>query len=271
MYCKCFSTLICLFAEISFAVSGNSPCGAKATGLAGCSVTSVDLFACFNNPAGGAGVRRFHTGTFFESRFLIPGVETKGLAILLPAGKTGVVGGMFREFGNEHLHDRSMGLLFSRSFGNAVSAGLRIQWNSIGFSGEYGNATAVTAAAGLIIRITEKAGLGVCLSNPFNTRYTGSQEQVPTGFVCGFSYDVSTHARCMAELEKSPGLPYLVRGSVEYRPKTHFALRAGASNSYLPFSFGTGFQTGNLEIDLSAGWHPDLGFSPGVSLVWRKK
>lgn len=238
MFLQCFSSSLLISLLPLFCLGGLSPGGSPALALSGSTVNNSDLWSCFNNPAGLVSVRSFSAGTFYESRFLMSGIVNKGAAVTVPLHNSWVTGFSLSEFGNQHFSDRIMAVTFSRKFGHAVNAGLRAEWQSISFSNDYSKGNGYSVTAGMQVRITSQAAAGVTIINPGRSSFSGSQEPMPAAFRAGLKWEVSTAARLFTELEKVAGLPYTIRLAVEYNPGETFVIRAGASNSYIPFAFG---------------------------------
>jgi hypothetical protein len=271
MHRQCFLTTL-LFSLVPWiSNAATAPGGSPALGMGGTSVISSDLWSCFNNPAGLVSASSFVAGTFYESRFLMAGTAQKGVVLATPFFKTAAIGGSYSEFGNENYSDKTIALTFAKTFGQSVTAGLRGEWQSVSFKGDYQSGSGVSLTAGMQVRITQQAGLGICIINPYRSRYMGSEEPLPSLFKTGIKWEVSASARCFVEFEKATGLPYTCRVAAEYNPSAVFVLRAGVSNSYTPIFFGFGFRTGHLTVDGSAGYHKQLGFTPSVSLSWTKQ
>jgi hypothetical protein len=268
---QCFLATLVLFFDPCTSQGGNFPGGSPALGMGGTSVISSDHWSCFNNPAGLGSVRSFTVGTFYESRFLLAGIANKGVLAASPFLKSATIGGSLMEFGNDNYSDKTIAISFSKTFGNAVKAGIRGEWQSVSFKGDYNSGSGVSLSAGMQVRITKQAEVGICLLNPYRSRYSDGNEPLPASFKTGIKWEVSATARSFFEFEKVSGLPFIWRAAAEYDPAPVFVLRAGVSNSYIPVSIGFGFRAGKLSVDCSTGFHKQLGFTPSVSLSWTKQ
>jgi len=270
MVLRCFFiSLGCLF-YFQEVFGGLTPAGSQSLALAGATVTQSGLWSALNNPAGLSTVTTFGAGTFAESRFLIPGTLQKGCVVAFPVS-TITTALSCSSFGNANFADQLFACSVARTFGENIQAGVRFQYHALRFAGDYATGSGVTASCGAIVKVSAKASLGISVVNPSRVKYKHSDIRIPSQFKSGMKWEVSTAASCMFEIEKIPGAPPFFRAGAEYVPNKKFSLRAGVSNSFIPFALGFGFLIGNVSLDMSTGYHQLLGFTPSVSLSWMKR
>ncbi len=70
-----------------------------------------------------------------------------------------------------------------------------------------------------------------------------------------------------AEIVKQEDLPVNVTAGVQYNFAKQFFARVGiASENESPYA-GAGISWNDIRLDISAAYHPQLGFSPGLMLI----
>jgi hypothetical protein len=70
-----------------------------------------------------------------------------------------------------------------------------------------------------------------------------------------------------AEIVKQEDLPVNINAGVQYNFLKQFFARVGiASENESPYA-GAGISWNNTRLDVSASYHPQLGFSPGLMVI----
>jgi hypothetical protein len=68
------------------------------------------------------------------------------------------------------------------------------------------------------------------------------------------------------ETEKETNLPAIWKLGLEVETLEHLFLRAGLATNPFLSSFGIGYRLGGFQADIAFSFHPQLGFTPHVSL-----
>jgi hypothetical protein len=84
-------------------------------------------------------------------------------------------------------------------------------------------------------------------------------------------YEASDNFFVSGEIVKQEDLPVNVNAGVQYNFAKQFFARFGiASQNQSPYG-GAGLSWKNFRLDVSASYHPQLGFSPGLMLIMNLK
>ncbi len=251
-----------------FAGNNNHPVGARAGSMAGASVTLSDVWSTYHNQAGLAHLKGFSAGVYYENRFAVKELSTKGAALAMPY-KNGAFGLSVTQFGFSLYNENKVGLAYSQKFGEVFSAG--VQMNYLGtFIGEgYGQKHTVSAELGVLANLTKDLMIGAHIYNPTRTKLADyNNERTPTIFRLGLNYRFSKQVFITAETEKSTYLKPVLKAGLEYKFNDYFYLRTGVANNPNIIAFGFGINMQNFQFDFGASHHSVLGYIPQFGLSY---
>ncbi len=83
----------------------------------------------------------------------------------------------------------------------------------------------------------------------------------------GLGYDASENFYVSTEIIKEEDREVNVTGGVQYHFMKQFFARAGVVSGTGGGFAGAGLFWKKLRLDISTGYHPQLGFSPGILLM----
>ncbi len=256
------------------------PTGSRAAALGNVSVASQDFYAVFNNQAGIANYKKPAIGVDWQNHFLVGELSYNSAGLILPT-HMGAFGGNIQYYGYALYNESKMGLSFARKFGEKFAAGLQMDYFMRHIAEGYGNANAFTFEMGMQADLSENLVLGVHVFNPIEVKYSGAdEEKIPAVVTLGVFYSITDQLIITAETEKNMLFKPVFRGGLEYTLPHPVSFRVGFSS--IParvgsegfsvanqFSFGFGYQWGNLQVDIAASMHQTLGWSPGLSLYYE--
>lgn len=242
--------------------------GARSAALSNASVTLQDTWSTLHNQAGLGFVRNITSGIYYENRFLLKELSTRGAAVAIPL-KTGTFGFSVNAFGYSLYRENKYNLSFAKAFSNMFSIGMALDYLHTQLSEGNENYSAIVGEAGILIKIHKDLLLGAHLYNPTRSRLgKNTTERIPTVMRLGINYSFSSRVMFVLETEKDLSQKPRFKAGIEYQPLPHFYLRAGISNNPILSTFGTGLQLRNFQIDLSATYHQALGVTPQLGLTY---
>ncbi len=236
------------------------------TSLSAYSKQQPDPFSFTANQAALAPVKNIALAAYCERRFLLAATSAYRFAAVFPT-RLGNFGLQLDYAGFKNFNENKIGLAYARSLGPKVDLG--IQFNYYGYRvPAYGNASAIYFEAGAIMHFTDKLTGGVHVYNPVGGKLGNtSNEKLASAYKFGLGYDASTSFFVGAELIKEEDRPVNMIAGVQYHFADLFFARAGIiSESGTAFA-GVGVAWNKLRLDVSASYHPQLGFSPGILLI----
>lgn len=234
------------------------------------STQQADVFSFGNNQAALASAKAPSVGIFGERRFLLAENSLYSLAATIPTS-LGNFGLLINYAGFKNFNENKIGLAYGRSLGSKIDIG--VQFNYYGYRiPAYGNASTINFEAGAIVHISEKLNAGLHIYNPIAAKLgKETDEKLAAAYKMGIGYDASENFYVSAEIIKEEDKQVNVTGGIQYRFKKQFFLRAGFVSETSGGFGGAGLLWKNLRLDVSANYHPQLGFSPGLLLILKFK
>lgn len=248
----CAFTVQVLFAQI------------PATPLPGAySKSFSQVFAQFGNTAALADVHRFSAGLTAERRFLLKEIGVYSMALGVPLrGSSGVLGLGIRQQGYVLFREQLIGLAYALPLGNRLNAGLRMDYRRTLMPG-YGS-SGLLAEIGVIGKLTDQCRIGLQLFHP------SGRGDPPAVYLAGLGYEPSPQFLLEAEWRKEAAMPLSSRVSIVYRPVAVFWAMGGFVTQPAAQFAGIGYCIGDLKVSMSGSYHPLLGITPSMMVIWGK-
>jgi hypothetical protein len=266
-------TFLCIFILFASLLQGQTlrrPVAANYIGLGAYSLNHVDVFSFTANPASLAQLKNASAGVYGERRFLLSELNDYTAAVGLPT-RTGNFGFAANYYGFSDYNDTRLGLAYGRKLGSKVDIGAQFNYHGIRIAG-YGNATAISFELGTVLHLTDKLHAGIHVANPVGGKFgKEEQEKLPSVYTVGLGYDASEKFLVSAEIEKEEDQPVNVNAGIQYKLLPELLARAGVSTATSTGWIGLGLTIKSLRVDLTASYHPQLGITPGLLLLFNFK
>jgi hypothetical protein len=242
------------------------PIAASYIGLGAYSIHHVDAFSFSSNQAALAQIKNPAIGIYGEERFLLNATNMYSAVVALPT-KQGNFGVQIDYFGFKNYNESQIGFAYARSLGSLIDIGIKFNYYSFRIPA-YQNSSTVNFEIGAIAHLTDKLNAGIHFYNPIGGHLSKTNsEKLSSIYKFGIGYEASENFFISAEIVKQEDLPVNVNAGVQYTFLKQFFARAGiASENESPYA-GAGVSWHNMRLDISASYHPQLGFSPGLMLV----
>ena len=234
------------------------------------STKQIDPFSFTGNQAALTQVNNAGVGIYGERRFLLTENSVYALAAAIPT-KLGNFGVQINYAGFQNFNEQKAGLAYAKSLGKKIDVG--VQFNYYGYKiPAYSNTSAINFEGGAIIHFSEKLNAGLHFYNPVGGNLgKTNDEKIAAVYKFGLGYDASENFYVSTEIVKEEDQPINVIGAFQYRFKKQFFARAGFKSDNNTGFAGAGFLFNNIRIDVAASYHPQLGISPGILLVYNFK
>lgn len=229
-----------------------------------------DAFSFSANAAALAGVKKFSAGVYSERRFMLQELSAYSFAAALPTsnGSFGLRGDYA---GGQLYKEMDLGFAYARKLGSKVDVGVQFDYFAVNSSG-YGAASAITFNGGAIFQLTDVVQTGVHVYNPVGMRLGKSgEEKLPSIYAAGIGYDASPQLFIGAEARKVEDQPLTINAGLQYVFADKLVARGGISSATSVYYIGFGVQLKSLRVDATASFHPYLGVSPGLMLIYSRK
>lgn len=234
------------------------------------SLHHADLFSSEGNPAalvrlpglamGIWGVRPFLLNELSHYRALA-GIPTSSGNFGFNAAFSGFIG----------YSESQLGLAYGRKLGNKADVGVLFNYNSIRMAG-YGSASAIGSGAGMILHLTNQLHAGIQVRNPVGGKFgKDQQEKLATEYVFGVGYEPSARFCFSTEIRKAEDRSPNIQAALQYKPVSSVFIRAGLGSIPSVCWTGAGFLFRHIRLDLFASFHPQLGITPGMLVLFQLK
>ncbi|MBS1919333.1 MAG: hypothetical protein JST17_03665 [Bacteroidetes bacterium] len=263
-------TIILFLVSIFFSEAQiiRKPVAAPYIGLGAYSKRHQDIFSFTSNQAALAQINNAAVGVYGERRFMLNDLNNYSAALALPTA-TGNFGLKTGYFGSSGYNETQIGLAYGRKMGEKIDIGAQFNYNAIRISG-YGNSSAVSFEVGTILHITEQIHLGIHVNNPVGGKFgKDQQEKLPSVYSFGLGYDASEKFFFSAEIMKEEDQPVNVNVGIQYKLLPQLLARAGMETATSSAWAGIGLSWKSFRIDVTSTYHPQLGLSPGLLILFN--
>jgi len=263
--------LILSFAFFHLVINGQTvrrPVAALYTGLGAYSLTHADVFSFTNNQATLAQIKNASAGVYGERRFLLEELSLYQLAVAVPTG-SGNFGLKAGYYGFSDYNETQIGLAYARKLGQKVDVGVQFNYNGIRIS-SYGNASAVNFEIGTVLHLTDRLHAGVHAYNPVGGKFgKNTDEKLASVYSFGFGYEASEKFFVSAEIEKEENQSVNINAGMQYKFLPQLMARGGIATHTSMLYAGVGLYLKNFRLDVTASYHPQLGVTPGLLLLYN--
>lgn len=243
--------------------------GARYLSLGAYSSHNVDVYATRSNPASLARLQRSAAAVYGERRFMLEDLNlyTGAVGITTGSGNFALYGSYF---GFNLSNQTQVSLSYGRKVTSKVDIGASFHYHQIKQAGIYGSETAFTGSVGLLLHLTDKIHAGINAYNPIRAAYDKDKlERIPSQYNFGIGYDASDKLFVSAELVKAEDHHLNVNAGLQYKFVKQFFIRAGIATLTSNYYVGLGFNLKDIRLDIATSYHPQLGLSPGLLLLYE--
>jgi len=233
------------------------------------SPTFADAFSVTANQALLPSLDTISIGVYGEQRFMLNELRVCTAAIAWPLQRAGV-GLMVRYAGMPQCNTSTVGAGYGRQIGENISIGIQFNYVMLRIAG-YGSVGVVDAEMGLLYRIARNLYGGLHVYNPVPGNGESSNDVTTVVFRAGLGYDASDKIFTSFEIEKQRGSPPGVNVGIQYIAGRRITGRLAIATATSCFSVGLGLQWKSLRTDIISSFHPQLGITPALMLLFCRK
>jgi hypothetical protein len=229
-----------------------------------------DALSFTGNQGALAQLKSAGVGVFGERRFMLSETSAYTLGASLPT-RLGNFGIQVNYAGFKNFNENKIGLAYARKLGKLVDVG--VQFNYYGYRiPAYGNASTINFEIGTMLHLTDKLNAGLHVYNPVGGKLGKTREEkLASAYKLGLGYDASDKFFISGEIIKEEDKAVNVIAGLQYQFAKQFFVKAGFISESTTAYAGAGVAWKNLRLDISSGYHPQLGFSPGLLLIMNFK
>ncbi len=246
------------------------PLSVQYAGLGAYSNHFSDIFSATANQASLSNLKTGGFAVYGERRFLLEELNAYAAIVALPT-PSGVFGFEGDYFGSPAFNENELGILYARKITKQIDIGAKFNYYTVRIPG-YGSASSINFEVGTVFHLTDKLHTGIHIYNPGGSKLgKNGREKLASVYRAGFGYEASEMVFVSAELVKQQNQSMSVNAGLQYNLQKHIFIRTGIStftnNSYAAVGLLLSF----ARIDVNTSYHPQLGFTPGVLLLFNFK
>lgn len=228
----------------------------------------TDAFSFTLNTAALARRTDFSAGAFAENRFGMKEINHFSAAASM-ATNHGNFGIQTDYFGHSKFNEYQLGLAYGRSLGSLIDIGAQFNYYAYRIPA-YNQQSTVTFQLGMIGRLSDVVSVGIQIYNPAGGYLSKKDnEKLSSHYQFGVGYEPSENVILSATLGKEEGRNISATAGIFYQFAEKFFARAGIrTEGNMPFG-AAGIFFSDIHIDISVSHHSQLGFSPGVMLIYQ--
>lgn len=262
---KYLLTVALILPFIGIAQVARQPLTIQYAGMGAYSNHFVDVFSAMSNQAALARLTGGGLGVFSERRFSLQELSQYSGIVALPTA-TGTFALQGDYFGGSIFNQNQLGLSYGRMVSNNIDVGVKFNYHTINTAG-YGQAGAFNFEAGTIFHLTQQLHTGLHVYNPLSSKLGKTGETLPAIYKAGLGYEASTTVLLTTEFVKQEDENLQVNVGLQYNIHPRVLLRAGLSTANNNSYTGVGIRLHQFRLDVNAGYHQQLGFTPGLLLL----
>jgi len=247
-----------------------SPLSTLYTGIGTYSQKFTDAFSGATNQAALAFTKIPVAGIYGERRFMLEALSNYSAAIALPV-KSGGAGLSLHYFGAGGFVTSQFGLGYGRKLAQNAGIGAQVNYNTMQVPG-YGSAGTLNFELGTLWHLREKWQLGVHVYNPVGGKFgKEGTEKLASVYTVGAGYEASDNFFMQTTLTKEEDQPANLQLGLQYLLAKQLVARAGISTTGSNCFVGFGVKWKTCRVDAATTWHPQLGFTPALLLLFDLK
>ncbi len=231
------------------------------------SINHTDIFSMTANQASLARLEQAAAAVFGEKRFMLNELNAFNAVAGITTG-SGNFGLNTAYAGFAEYNETEIGVSYARKLGDMMSIGAQFSYNGIR-AATYGSAVAVGAELGVILHLSEKIHTGFHIANPVGGKFgKESQEKLASVYTAAIAYEASEKFYCSIEVIKEENQPVDVQSAMQYKFMPQLLGRAGFSAATSSAWLGAGLSFKSFRFDVTSQFHPQLGITPGLLLLF---
>jgi hypothetical protein len=267
--CLLFAALFISYSLVQ-AQTLRRPVAAPYTSLGAYSTGQSDVFSFTANQASLAQLKNISAGVYAERRFMLAELNNYTAVVSVPTF-TGNFGLKTSYSGFGGYNETQLGFAYGRKLGKKIDVGVQFNYNGVRIT-EYGNASAISFELGTVLHLTEQLNAGFHVSNPVGGKFgKDQQEKLASVYTVGLGYDASDKFFISAAIEKEEDQPVNVNAGLQYKFLPQLMAKLGMSSATSSVWMGVGLYIKTFRIDITASYHPQLGVTPGLLILFNFK
>lgn len=238
-------------------------------GMGGINLPGLLYFQPYGNPAVLANLSSSGVSIFSAQPFGLSELSTNHLTGWLNSGGSGAATSIgYSGFGG--YRQIALQAAFGQRLWQRLDIGLSLEGQFSQFS-DYGNTASYGMTVGLGLPLSKQLNVGLVIRNPVS--YSGNEGyHLPQIMTVNIAYSLSGALLMAGEWFQEVGQKPDIRLGIEYYPISIIPVRLGFNSVTSSFFIGSGYiWQEKIHLNVAAGYHPFLGFSPTLGAYYKFK
>lgn len=230
----------------------------------------LDLFSATTNLACLANLKVGAFAVYGERRFMLSDLAGYSAIMAVPTA-SGTFGFQADYFGSRLFNESQLGFAYARKINAVLDLGAKFNYHAVKVAG-YNHLSVANFELGTIFHLTEKLHSGIHVYNPVSSSLGKSgMEKLGSVYSFGMGYEASEKVFIVTEIVKRENVPVTINAGLQYNLHQKLFIRCGLSSALQTTYASVGLNVGFARVDISASYHHQLGFTPGILLLIHLK
>lgn len=230
---------------------------------------SPAAFSWTDNPALLAYHDQWSVGISAEEKYLLKELSIFKASFFISALSGGAAMGV-QHAGSSLYSETSLAIAYGKSFGKLL-AGVKGNYHTVNISGN-DHDKLLQLDAGIVWQLNNELTSGFYIKNFLPARFQRSSTvRIPLQLSYGIAYDLSNAVSAALELHKEQADAFAIRALLNYELNKKVFCGISFNSASLRPAFSTGICWGYYRIDIFGSYHPQLGLSTGIQLIFLPK
>jgi hypothetical protein len=259
-----FFTAILLVSGVLRAQNNINLIDAASVGIGGNTTTASSLQSILGNPALFAkdnAKRIVSVGA--QNRFQLGELNLFTAGVMIKK-KDNAFGVQVKYVGVTDFRQIGFGISYGRRIFAKLDLASRIHFSQLDL-GVYGKKAIVDADLGLYSALNKQISFGFWAKNLIHSRFS-SVENTETALHLGVAYSPSDKVKLCVESEKYLSQQIRFKAGIEYLAVKNLAFRFGFQSAPAMPTFGLGYISNKIKLDIGAAVHPNLGVTSAFNI-----
>lgn len=239
-------------------------------GMGNTGTAQKGIYSLEKNPAGIASLSSFTAASAYQNHYLGSGVQTVALFIGTPLYSNSLIGVKAISYGIPNIAKlNSFGVAYAKKIGSSFSSSISVNHHRY-YIKDHTNEKAFSADLGFQWTVTKELTFGVFYRNITASKFDVYAEQsIPNELLLGLHYNVSSSVAFSCDYAKDFNyVPSSVRVGISYSASEKFYVNGGMSTQPQQYYAGIGLVMLPFRVDFASSFHPYLGTSPQLALLY---
>lgn len=262
--------ILFFFTNIPFAVVSQSFYPAPFLAMGNASTAQEGVYSLGANPAGMHSIQNMSVAVAYQQHYLGADIQSIAAYVAMPIAANSYVGINAQSYGIPEVTKLNrFGVVYTKLVGDVIASSITLNHHRY-YIQNYVDDSALSVDLGLQWIVNEDIRLGAIYKNISQSYFSDFVER-------SISQDLSLGAYYNMSSALALSIDYtwdilwslsILHGGFEYSISDKFFVRGGISTEPIQYALGLGLSFGQFKLDLASSFHPHLGSSPQMALLY---